>query len=108
MRAVSKSAGLYSEKPLKITSGSIFNVTAIGVSEEGDCITEIAVTKNFAAYKDTVTFVVVFYNSDGSFKSLDFKAVNAKTLGEGENKVSLNISIPADFDVYSGNMEFSP
>lgn len=104
VRAVSKSAGLYAEKPLKITSGSIFNVTAIGVSEEGDCITEITVAKNFAAYKDTVTFVVVFYNSDGSFKSLDFKAVNAKTLGEGENKVSLNISTPADFDVYSDNM----
>lgn len=104
IRAVSKSAGLYAEKPLKITSGSIFNVTAIGVSEEGHNITEITVMKNFAAYKDTVTFVVVFYNSDGSFKCLDFKVVNAKTLQEGENKVKVNINLPALFDVHSGNM----
>lgn len=104
VRAVSKSSGLYAEKKLKVMTGSIFTVMGIGVSENGDEITQLTVKKNFAAYKDNVTFAVAFYNKDNSFKCIDFKSVSAKVLNEGENYVNMNIKVPESFDVYNDKM----
>ncbi len=104
IKATSKSANLTAEKSIDIVTGDIFTVTGMGVNKEGTTITKLSVKKNFAAYKDNVTFVVAFYNADGSFKGVDFKTMSAKSLAEGDNKVNVNINVPYGFDVYTGKM----
>lgn len=104
VKAVSKSGGLSATKALKIITGSIFSVEKIGVSEKGDEITQLVVRKNFAAYKDNVTFAIAFYNPDGSCMSIAAKSVSAKTLVEGENKINTEIAVPLGFDVYNDKM----
>ena len=100
IKVTSKASKLTSEKKLKIVTGDIFTVTGMGVNSQGTVITKLDVKKNFAAYKDTVTFAVAFYNQDGSLKGFEYKAISAKTLGEGDNTVNVNIPVPSGFDVY--------
>ncbi len=104
VRAVSKSANLSSEKNLRIVSGDIFTVTGIGINEEKTKIIEIAARKNFAAYKDAVTFVVTFSDASGNFIGADFKQLDAKVLTEGENWVNVSIEMPLGFDINTGKI----
>lgn len=104
VKVTSKISSLTAEKKLKITSGDIFTVTGVGMNDGKTTITQIALRKNYSAYKDAAAVVVTFYGGSGEFLCADFKMINAQALEEGDNRVWVNIAIPQGFDMEKGRI----
>ncbi len=105
VRAQSKASLKECEKSVKITSGDIFTFKGIGLNEKKDKVTAVKVVKNFAAYKDSVAFVVGFYDENGGLVSLDYKTLSGKDIELGESVVSLDFAVPMGFDFDKGKVK---
>ncbi len=105
VRVTSKVSGLSASLPVTVISGDVFTLKGIGVSESGDKITRVKVNKNFAAYKDVVTFAIAFYTNDGAMLGIGYKTVYAENLTEGENEVNVDIAVPIGFDWANGKVK---
>ncbi|MBQ7876187.1 MAG: hypothetical protein IJ316_02745 [Clostridia bacterium] len=105
VRVTSKVSDLSESLPVTIISGDVFTINGIGMNETGDKVTRVKVNKNFASYKDVVTFVVAFYANDGTMINIGYKTIYAENLAEGENEVSVDISVPIGFDWANGKVK---
>ena len=105
VRVTSKVSELADNIKVKIISSEIFTINAIGVNDSWSKVTEMKITKNFASYKESATFVVAFYNGDGTMNKIGYKTVFAENLTEGENTVNLGFDIPSGFNWEIGRIK---
>ena len=82
---------------MNIQVAEIFTVTNIGINEAGDKIVKLYVDKNFY-YVDDVTFIVSIKDADDLLKSVKVVSSFGDRLALGENEITTDISLPADFD----------
>lgn len=105
VRVKSKSSDLSDSLPIKIISGDVFTVKGVGINDAKTRLTELTVNKNFASYKDSVTFVAAFYNSDGAFNTIGAKTLYGSNIAEGEVKIPLGVDVPQGFDWNAGKVK---
>lgn len=82
---------------ITLQSREIFNVTNIGINEEGNKIVRIYLDKNFY-YNDDVAVILTISGQDGRLKA----AKVVKTFGDrvniGSNELTVDFDVPAGFD----------
>ena len=98
LRASSTKGTLFDSKLITVLSSDIFEVTGIGINSAKSKITQLTVNKNFDSYKDEVTFVAVVYAADGSVKNANYRMMYADGLAAGENKISVSMDLPTDYN----------
>lgn len=98
VRAVAKQSGKYASVKFTVASSDIITINKLAVDENNDKkLVSINVTKNFF-YSMPIAFVVQVFGADGAVKETYVKSMYGDALKLGENKVSLGIDLPLDFD----------
>ena len=97
IRAVNKQSGKYASTKLTVSSSDILMIDSLGINEDGTRLINMNVTRNLF-YKDEVTFVTQVFDENGVLKMTSTKEMLGTALRTGENKVSLGIDLPEDFD----------
>ncbi len=98
VRVSSVSGGMSDSAKLTIKSSDIFEVTSAGFEDDTySVLKRIKVNKNFY-YSDDVTFVVAVYDENGAVTAVKTKKAYGDQLSLGENKISINLTLPEDFD----------
>ncbi len=82
---------------INIQSSDIFTVTNLGVNEEQTKIVRMYVKKNFY-YNDSVTFIIAIYGPEGELKGVSMRSGYGDSYNIGENEVTFDFTLPADFD----------
>ncbi|MCH5212937.1 MAG: hypothetical protein J1G06_07970 [Oscillospiraceae bacterium] len=82
---------------IEIKTSEIFNITNIGINEEGTKIVKLYVDKNFN-YFDEVTFIVAIHNAEGVLTGVAVRSMYGDALQLGSNELALDLELPADFN----------
>lgn len=82
---------------INIQSSDIFTVTNLGVNEDKTKIVRMYVEKNFY-YNDSVTFIIAIYGPEGELKGVSMRSGYGDSYNIGENEVTFDFTLPADFD----------
>lgn len=105
VRVTSKTSDMSDCIKVKILSGDVFSVKGIGINSDGTKITKVKVRKNYASYKEAVTFVVAFYTSDGKMLGAGFKATYGDAIADTVAEVPADIKLPNGFDIKNGKIK---
>lgn len=97
VRAESKLSDAYASAKFSITSSDIFKINKLGINEDGNKLVRLYVDKNFF-YEDDVTFMTVIYDENGAVTASSARQMYGDALSTGENEVSIDVDLPADFD----------
>ena len=97
VRVSSTSGSMSDSKKLSIKSSDVFTITEAGFNEDYTSLMRIKVTKNFY-YDDDVLFVAEVIGADGSVKAAATKKMYGNSIPMGDNKIGMNMELPADFD----------
>lgn len=91
-------ANIYDYEKLEIKSSDIFTILGLGENEDGTKIVELKVQKDFF-YNEKVTFVLAAYDASNKLLNAYVKEMYGESLVLGENKVSVDFTIPEDFNI---------
>ena len=83
---------------MEIKSSDIFTILGLGENEDGTKIVELKVQKDFF-YNEKVTFVLAAYDASNKLLNAYVKEMYGESLVLGENKVSVDFTIPEDFNI---------
>lgn len=89
--------GMSAYVKVTVKTSDIFEVTGIGISEDGSTIKTIHVNKAFP-YNDNVTFIIAVYGADGAMKGVAVNKKYGDAIAEGASKIDMNYKLPSDFD----------
>lgn len=89
--------GMSAYVKITVKTSDIFEVTGIGISEDGSTIKTIHVNKAFP-YNDDVTFIIAVYGADGTMKGVTVNKKYGDAVAEGESKIDMNYKLPSDFN----------
>lgn len=100
----SASQGSSGAATVAISVSEMFTVEKLAKNKDGNKIVRIYATKNFY-YDDDVMFMVTVKDKDGILKALKITKTFGDRLRIGENEITTDLDLPADFDPATDKIE---
>ena len=104
IHAVSAS-GDSDEADLTIKLAEYFEVTNLGVDEKNDKKIVRIYAKKLLGYNDDVAFIIVVKDENGKLKGVNITKTFGDKLVMGDNEVTVDYTLPSDFDPASDKVE---
>ncbi len=82
---------------ISVKTSDIFEVTGLGISEDGKRIKTIHINKMFP-YNDDVTFIIAIYDENGAMKGVAVNKKYGDAIAEGASKIDMEYTLPEDFN----------
>ncbi|MBR0366107.1 MAG: hypothetical protein IJH94_04825 [Clostridia bacterium] len=97
LKVTATDSGVYDTQPITIKGSDLFKITGIGVSEDGNAVTELKVQKDFF-YNGDVVFIITAYDENNRMIATATRSVHNNTYAIGESRISVNMELAESVD----------